>query len=42
MGTHVGVRSTIAMMAAIHAGACLSILLSPFRPLRELPARPAA
>ncbi len=42
MGSHVGVRATIAIMAAVHAGACLSILASPFRGLRELPAPPLA
>jgi MFS family permease len=41
MGSHVGVRATIAVMGAIHATACLSILVSPFRGLRELPERPA-
>lgn len=35
----VGIRETIAIMAAVHALACLAILLSPFRPLRDLPLR---
>ena len=38
LGTQVGVRPTIALMAAIHTAACLSILVSPFRGLRDLPA----
>jgi MFS family permease len=37
LGGQLGVRPTIAVMAAIHAGACLSILVSPFRRLRQLP-----
>ena len=39
MGSHEGVRSTIAVMAAIHAVACLSILVSPLSSLRDLPQR---
>jgi MFS family permease len=38
LGTALGIRETIAIMAAVHAAACFMILLSPFRPLRELPA----
>ena len=38
LGTALGIRETIAIMAAVHAAACLMILLSPFRPLRYLPA----
>ncbi len=38
LGGQIGVRPTIALMAAIHAVACASILASPLRPLRELPA----
>ncbi len=37
MGAHLGVRATIAVMAAVHAAACLSGLRSPFRGMRELP-----
>jgi predicted MFS family arabinose efflux permease len=37
LGGTIGVRTTIALMAAVHAGACLSILASPFRALRYLP-----
>lgn len=39
MGGHLGVRTTIAVMAGVHVLACLSILASPFRGRRELPDR---
>lgn len=35
----VGIRETIAIMAAVHALACLAIVVSPFRALRDLPLR---
>jgi len=38
LGTALGIRETIAIMAAVHTAACFMILLSPFRPLRQLPA----
>ena len=38
LGTTLGVRGTIAIMAGVHALACLAILFSPFRTLRDLPA----
>ncbi len=41
LGGQIGVRATIALMAAIHAVACCSILASPLRPLRELPSTPS-
>lgn len=41
LGATIGIRSTIAGMAAVHALACLAVLLSPFRPLRDLPEAPA-
>lgn len=37
MGTHVGVRETIAVMATVHALACLTVLVGPFRGMRDLP-----
>lgn len=37
LGSTLGVRETIAVMAAVHAGASLLILLSPLRGLRDLP-----
>jgi MFS family permease len=38
MGTTLGLRPTIAAMAAIHVVACVSMFWSPLRGLRELPA----
>jgi MFS family permease len=37
MGTQLGLRPTIAVMAAIHVLACLSMFWSPLRGLREMP-----
>jgi predicted MFS family arabinose efflux permease len=37
MGSTVGLRPTIAVMAAIHVLACLSMFWSPLRGLREMP-----
>jgi predicted MFS family arabinose efflux permease len=37
MGTQLGLRPTIAVMAAIHVLACLSMYWSPLRGLREMP-----
>jgi MFS family permease len=39
LGTAVGLRPTIALMAAIHAVACLAMLWGPLRGLRDLPER---
>lgn len=39
LGATVGVRPTIAIMAAVHALAALAIVVSPFRALRDLPLR---
>jgi MFS family permease len=39
LGGQLGVRPTIALMAAVHAGACASILASPLRGQRDLPER---
>lgn len=37
LGTQVGLRPTIALMAAVHALACLSMFWSPLRGLRDMP-----
>lgn len=37
LGGAVGVRETIVVMAAVHCAACLSVVRSPLRGLRELP-----
>jgi predicted MFS family arabinose efflux permease len=37
MGTQLGLRPTIAVMAAIHVLACLSMFWSPLRGLRDMP-----
>lgn len=37
LGAQLGLRPTIAVMAAIHVLACLSLLRSPLRGLREMP-----
>lgn len=37
LGTALGVRPTIAVMAAVHTVACLAVLRSPIRGLRDLP-----
>jgi MFS family permease len=37
MGTQLGLRPTIAVMAAIHVLACVSMFWSPLRGLREMP-----
>ncbi len=42
LGTTLGVRPTIALMAAVHTVACLAVLLSPVRGLRDLPTAPPA
>jgi len=39
LGAGIGLRATIAVMAGVHAVACVSILMTAFRPLRELPVR---
>jgi predicted MFS family arabinose efflux permease len=39
MGTQLGLRPTIAVMAAIHVLACMSMFWSPLRGLREMPGR---
>jgi predicted MFS family arabinose efflux permease len=38
LGSTLGVRETIAVMAAVHVVGSLAILISPFRGLRDLPA----
>jgi hypothetical protein len=38
LGSGLGLRPTIAVMAGVHALACLAMLWSPVRGLRELPA----
>jgi hypothetical protein len=40
LGSTLGIRSTIAIMAMVHALASVAILLSPFRRLRDLPEAP--
>ena len=42
LGVHLGVRTTIAVMAGIHLLAALSPVLGPYGRLRELPAQPMA
>ncbi len=42
LGEHVGVRTTIALMAGVHALACLAVLFSPVRGLRDLPSAPTS
>ncbi|KQZ88070.1 hypothetical protein ASD62_00785 [Phycicoccus sp. Root563] len=37
LGTQLGLRPTIALMAAVHAVACLSMFWGPLRGLRDLP-----
>ncbi len=37
LGSTIGVRETLAVMAVVHVGGCLLILLSPLRGLRDLP-----
>jgi len=37
MGSTLGLRPTIAVMAAIHVVACVSMFWSPLRGLREMP-----
>lgn len=37
LGLHIGLRPTIALMAAVHAAACLAIWWSPIHGRRELP-----
>ncbi len=39
LGSQLGLRSTIAVMAAIHVLACVSLFWSPLRGLREMPDR---
>lgn len=42
LGAHAGLRPTMALMALIHAVACLAMFASPIRGLREMPeAQPA-
>lgn len=41
LGSHLGLRGTIAVMAAIHVLACVSLFWSPLRGLREMPERGA-
>ena len=40
LGTAIGLRPTIAIMAGVHALACLSMFWSPIRGLREMPDQP--
>lgn len=40
LGETLGLRATIALMALTHAIACISVLGTPLRPLRELPPSP--
>ncbi|MGI8694791.1 MAG: MFS transporter [Geodermatophilaceae bacterium] len=40
LGSELGVRPTIAVMAAVHTLACAAVLLSPVRGLRDLPVSP--
>ena len=40
LGATLGIRGTIAVMAAVHVLASVAILFSPFRGLRDLPERP--
>ena len=40
LGATLGIRGTIAVMAAVHVLASVAILFSPFRGLRDLPKRP--
>lgn len=40
LGTSLGVRPTVAIMAAVHTLACLTVLASPVRGLRNLPGVP--
>jgi MFS family permease len=42
LGSGLGLRPTIAVMAGVHALACLAMFLSPVRGLRDLPAREPA
>lgn len=39
LGSAIGLRQTIALMAAVHTGACLSMWWSPLRGLRDMPER---
>jgi predicted MFS family arabinose efflux permease len=39
LGSSLGLRAGIAVLAAVHAAACLAILASPVRRLRDLPER---
>ena len=41
MGSTLGLRPTIAVMAAVHVLACISLFWSPLRGLREMPVGPA-
>lgn len=41
MGAHLGLRSTMLIMAGIHTAACLANLIGPLRGLRSLPEAPA-
>lgn len=40
LGEQLGVRPTVAIMAAVHTIACAAVLFSPVRGLRDLPTRP--
>lgn len=40
LGTHLGVRRTIAAMAVLHGLASLPVLIGPYRPGRPLPEEP--
>lgn len=42
LGVHLGVRETIAVMAAIHLLSTLTTLVGPFGRLRDLPTQPMA
>ena len=40
LGEQFGVRTAIALLAALHALASLSVLIGPYRPVRPLPDAP--
>ena len=42
LGVHLGVRQTIAVMAAIHVASTLTTLVGSFGGLRDLPTQPMA
>jgi hypothetical protein len=42
LGTHLGVRETIAVMTATYVAASFTVLLGPYGRLRDLPDQPMA